>query len=243
MPGAAQAAHDEEVNMGFDDFEDLLELSSGGHGKPCLVQLGRALHKDGATTGYAWSSGRIGATVSKGWVRIRRRLGVMGRGNEGDNDLRLDRDELRALLVACEDWAKRRNDWAAFYSSGSGHPPGFGCSTTWYQPPGKNAKRVRLGERTFGRPRGEELLGRDELVPLVPEGKLAVSVLVEADIWRRGEKHGPAEGSLVGARYRLGGEAVFIAERGGAEVQCRGRTVHLEPGEEEFVAALLEATA
>ena len=167
----------------------------------------------------------------------------MGRGNEGDNDLRLDRDELRALLVACEDWAKRRNDWAAFYSSGSGHPPGFGCSTTWYQPPGKNAKRVRLGERTFGRPRGEELLGRDELVPLVPEGKLAVSVLVEADIWRRGEKHGPAEGSLVGARYRLGGEAVFIAERGGAEVQCRGRTVHLEPGEEEFVAALLEATA
>ena len=30
MPGAAQAAHDEEVNMGFDDFEDLLELSSDG---------------------------------------------------------------------------------------------------------------------------------------------------------------------------------------------------------------------
>jgi hypothetical protein len=243
MPEAARAAHDEEVTMGFDDFEDLLELASGGRGKECLVQLGRALHKDGATIGYAWSSGRVGATAGSGWVRIRRRFGVIGLRNKGDNDLRLDLSELRALGVACDDWARRRDDWAAFYSSGSGHPPGYGCSTTWYQPPGKNAKRVRIGERTFGRPRGEQLLGRDEIVPIVPAVKLPESVLVEADIWRRGEKHGPPQGSLVGARYRLCGGAAFMADREGAEVQCRGRTVHLEPGEEAFVAALLEAMA
>jgi hypothetical protein len=222
------------------DFDDLLKFVTGGGREACLVELGRAAHKDGTTTGYAWSTGRIGATVGSGWVRIRRRRGKIGMG-KGDNDLKLEPPELCALHVACRDWAARRDAWAAFYFSASGYPGGFG-GAFWYQPPGKNAKRKKLGEHVGGRAQGEQLSGEDDIVPLAREVKVSESVRIDAEIWRRGEKHGPAKGSLVGVRYRIGNErAVFMAQRKGGEVRCQRCTVHLESGEEDFIAALLEA--
>jgi hypothetical protein len=60
------------------DIEEIVATAVGRNGKPCLVQLATALGADGTTRGYAWWTARVVVTVGPGWVRVRRRLGVMG---------------------------------------------------------------------------------------------------------------------------------------------------------------------
>lgn len=218
------------------DFEDILAAAGARRDEPCLVEVGRALQADGATTGYFWSSGRIAATVGQDWVRMKRRLGVMG------VDIVVDLAGLRALNVACVDWARRRNDWARFFSYPGAPPPYSGIVTVYaYQPPGGKANDfVRIGTKTRGVLSGENLVGNDALVPLDHVIELANDVHIDAESWRLGERHGPAEGSLVGCRYRIGDGALTLdADRQYMKLTRRFDNVCLEAGEEAFVAAVL----
>ncbi len=238
MPEAARAADDED-NMSW-DFDRLLRIGVARDGEPCLIELGRALDgKGAASVGYFWSTGRIGAGVGPGGVRIRRRFGVMGKGERG-NDLTLEASELRALEHACHDWARRRDEWAAFYFSTSGYPAGFG-GASYYQPPGKDSSAIKLGSEGIGGRQGKGLVGSDDVVPLPDAVAVGAGASVVAELWRRGERHGPRQGVLQGVRYALCDDAVvFDARRHGGEVRRReGDAVHLEPGEESFVTALV----
>jgi hypothetical protein len=218
------------------DLDDILNAAGARRDEPCLIEVGRALQADGATVGYFWSSGRIAATVGAGWVRLKRRLGLMGEG-----DMRLDLAELHALDVACRDWARRRDEWAQFFSHSGAPAPYQGFVHVYkYQPAGKGSAAVEIGVETRGKLRGEKLCGRDAVVPMPVAIELDNDVRVEAEIWRLGERQGPSEGSLVGCRYRLGARALMVdADRWRAKLSRQGDKVSLEAGEEAFVAAVL----
>ncbi len=218
------------------DHDDLLAAAGARGDEPCLIEVGRALRADGETTGYFWSTGRIAATVGADWARLKRRLGVMG-----DGDMRINLAELRALDVACGDWACRRDEWARFFSYSGAPAPYQGFVHIYsYQPAGKGSAPVKIGRETRGRLQGEKLCGRDMVVPMEQAIELANDVRIEAEIWRRGERHGPPEGSLVGMRYHLGVDALILhAHRQVAKLARREHNVHLEAGEEAFVAAVL----
>lgn len=192
-----------------------------------------------ATIGLAWSTGRVVATAGPGWVALRRRRGVVGvAGKLGG--LRLTLAELRALDVACGDWVRHRDAWAAFYTTHAGHPPGLGVSH-YYQAPGATPPR-RLGARVLGRRTGDELRGHDDLVPLAPSRHLTAGVHVVAELWRRGEAHGPPAGSWIGLRYRLTADLHVDARRPDLHV-CRadaaGGSLVLEAAEATLPSALL----
>ena len=224
------------------DLDETLDAASADRGEPCLVEVARAHHGAGAATRcYFWSTGRICATVGSGRIRIRRRYGTIG-SSRRSNTLRLDRGELGLLRAACRDWLRRRERWAAFYYSCAGFPAGFGRAC-YYQAPGKRGQLVTVGRFTPGGTRGEDLRGKDEVVRLPTPRWIAEGVRHVGEIWRRGERYGPAAGSLVGLRYRLGDRLTVDARREGARVWRRGGSdVHLEPDEEPFVAALLDVT-
>jgi hypothetical protein len=213
------------------DLDDVINAAGARGGKPCLVEVGRALHEHGTTTAYVWSTGRITAALGPAWAQLGRRLGVVG------DAVRLEFAELRALAVACGDWANRRDAWAAYYYSSAGYPAPHGHAW-YYRPGGTGSRPVRLGEVVMGRRRGEDLCGHDEIVPQEPV-ELTDGARVEAEIWRRGERQGPADGSLTGLRYRLGEVVTLDAERQDAKVVRGRKCVNLEPGEEAFVAAVL----
>jgi hypothetical protein len=218
------------------DLDDIINAAGARGGKPCLVEIGRALHEHSTTTAYVWSTGRITAAAGPGWAQLKRRLGVIG------DTVRLDVAELHALDGACGDWTHRRDGWAAFYAY-SAAPPPYGGSVYCYQPAGRASEPVRLGTEMMGRLRGERFCGRDEIVPLREHVDLTDGVWIEAEIWRRGERHGPAEGSLVGVRYGLGDVVTLDAERRSAKIAQGGEYVYLEPGEEKFVAAIVGVVA
>ena len=220
------------------DLEDILEVAGGRRDRPQLIQVGHALVQGRATTGYFWSDGRIGATVGPGWVRIDRRRGVVGDG------IRIDTRTLRVLVNVCSDWAHVRDGWAAFYYSSAGFPPGYGGYKCYYQAPGKSGTLTVVGRRApmSGKREGKELVGKDEVVPIAhrPVGYPAIV----AEIWRCGEQHGPAAGSLVGLRYKIDRDTYVDAHRNEARVWRKRRgVVWLEPGNESFVAALLDVVA
>jgi hypothetical protein len=214
------------------DLDDIIDAAVTRGSKPCLVEVGRALHQHETTTAYAWSSGRITATVGTDWVRLKRRLGVIG------DAVRLDVAELRALDVACGDWTYRRDGWAAYYTYPAAPPP-YGGSVYCYLPPGRASEPLRVGREMMGRLSGERFRGSEEIVPLQEPVELTEGVRIQTEIWRRGERHGPADGSLVGVRYRLSDVVTFDAERRSAKIARGGEYVYLEPGEENFVAAVL----
>jgi hypothetical protein len=215
------------------DLDDIIDAAVGAHGgKPCLVEVGRALHEHTTTTAFVWSTGRITAAVGMDWSQLERRLGVLG------DAVRLDFAELHALDVACRDWAKRRDEWAAYLSYAAAPPP-YGGSAYCYLPPGSQSRPARIGMELMGKLRGERFCGRDEIVPMSEAVELADGVLIAAEIWRRGERHGPADGSLTGLRYRLVDGVTVDAERQEAKVVRGRKCVYLEPGEELFVAAVL----
>ena len=217
------------------DLFDVVEAAGATRDEPMLIEVATARARGRAPRrGFVWSTGRVIATVGDGRVRIARRLGVMSDG------LALDLDELHALALATADWAAQRERWAAFYFSCSGYPAGCG-GAYWYEPPGA-APRQKLGTHTIGGRTGEQLVGRDELVAIAPSTTSRAPAI--AEIWRRGERHGPSAGSLVGLRYRLAPGLQLDAKRDEAVV-ARGKDdrVYLEPGEERFVAELLDVLA
>jgi hypothetical protein len=214
------------------DLDDIINAACVRDSEPCLVEVGRALRKHATETVFAWSSGRITATVGPGWAQLKRRLGFVG------DAVRLDLAELRALDVACGYWTQRRDEWASFHCY-PGAPPPYGGLSYGYQPAGRASEPVRLGTEMMGKLRGERFCGSEEIVPLSDPVKLTDGVCLEAEIWRRGERHGPADGSLVGVRYRLGDTVTLDAARRSARIVRAGEHVWLEPGEESFVAAVL----
>lgn len=220
------------------DLDDILHVAGGSRRSPQLIEVGRALNKGRpATVGYFWSNGRIGATVGAGWVKIDRRFGVQGRG------LQLDVPTLALLAKACRTWVRQRDRWAAFFSSSGGYPPGYGGHASYYLPPGKDSARVTVGRvGCLGHDRvGEELVGRDEVVVL-PRPRRAGRLRIVAELWRRGEKHGPPEGSRVGVRFQLAEGVYLDAKRNDARAHdAHGGQVTLERGDEAFVRELLVA--
>jgi hypothetical protein len=135
-------------------------------------------------------------------------------------------------------WARSRDAWAAFYHSSAGYPAGYGGGC-YYQAPGKHGEHVTIGTVTLGGHRGGDLCGRDEVVSLEKPRRPRPGVEVVAEIWRRDERFGPPDGSLVGLRYRLGPELFVDAQRMGAKVWREDGEVFLEPDEGPFVSALL----
>jgi hypothetical protein len=221
------------------DLDDIIDAADGDDDEPRLVQVGAALRRGRpATAGCFWSTGRVFATVGAGWVRIRRRWGNVGE-HPHSNELRLAVPELRAVDVACRDWARRRDAWAAFYYSSAGYPAGYGRAC-YYQAPGKRGERITIGTHVGALQGGEGLGGRDAFVRLKARVKFRGGIAAVAEIWRRGERFGPKDGSRIGLRYLLRPGLYLDAKREEARVWRRGGgEVFLEPGEEAFVAALL----
>jgi hypothetical protein len=217
------------------DLDKVLSVAFARGDAPRLFELGRAIGRGApTTTTYAWSSGRICATRGSGWVRIKRRMGVVGPG------ITLHDDELCALAGVARRWAAVRQKWAAFYYSGAGYPPGFG-SGCYYQAPGARGKRVTIGVSGLGR-RGRGLEGRDEIRRPARVARSRKGAELLGEIWRRGERFGPRAGSLVGERYAIGADLRVEVRRHELCVSRR-RTedeVVIEPDETELVAALLE---
>lgn len=221
--------------MNVTDLEDVLLAAQPDRERRALVEVGRSVSAGTTATAYFWSSGRISATVTAGGARFRRRRGTQG--VHGANELALDLDEWRALARTCDRWVERRGDWAAFYDSSSGYPPGYG-GACYYQPPG-DAPRVRIGVSGPYHREGGTLVGHEDLVHVSPRD-LGDGASVIAELWRRGERHGPDTGSQVGLRVALGARSFLDVRRPDARVWCvDGAGVYLEPGEEAFVAAVV----
>lgn len=233
LPDAGES-HDEEVTMNLDD---IISATCASQSSPCLVELARAVGAEGEpdSVGYAWSTGRITASVTERRVHLRRRFGpISPRGA-----LVIDRSDLGALARACRVWSERRDQWSAFYASAAGYPIGFG-SAWYYRAPGRDSARVVVGRKVVGnRQEGETWQGRDEVVPLDAREHVDEGVERVADVWRRGERFGDPAGALVGQRYRLGRVHVDARRLHAHVVDTRSAVeVYLEPGEEHFIAAL-----
>ena len=221
------------------DLDDILDVAGGSRRSPQLIEVGCALIKGRrATVGYFWSNGRIGATAGAGWVQIDRRWGVQGR------PLRIDLATLAVLDQACRAWVRQRDRWAAFYGSGAGYPPGWGGYASYYLPPGKDSARVTVGRvGCLGHNRvGEDLVGKDQVVVL-DRPRRTGRVPIVAELWRRGEKHGPPEGSRIGARFQIADGVYLDAKRNDARLHVSyGGDVTLECGDEAFVRELALVT-
>jgi hypothetical protein len=217
------------------DLENILGAVTGGDRTPMLVEVGRSLRGPESTVGYFWSTGRIQVTVGRGTVRLRRILGNVGLGENGEErGLQIDARQLQCLAVACEHWARHRHGWPAFYFTTAGYPPGYG-GAEYYQHPGRRGKRVQVWSASMGQRRGTQLQGRDEARRVRPAKAIADGVVITHELWRVGERHGPREGSLVGLRYRFDCDLHLDAKREDARAwRTRGGSVHLEPGEEAF---------
>lgn len=214
------------------DLEDIIEAAGGGRERPALIRVGHAVGRGARprSTGYFWSTGRVSVTVARGRVRIKRRLGVAGNGIELETCL------LAGLAAACRSWARERDRWAAFYLSSGGYPPGYGWGAYYVN---EHGVRTCVGRQVMGHTTGETLIGHDEIMPVTPTARRPDVV---AEIWRRGERHGPTEGSLVGVRYAVGDGVYLDGWRHEARIWRGDEDVYLERGEEELVAALIDVT-
>ena len=220
-------------------FEDALDAVVGANSGPCLVTLGTACREDGSrTTGFSDSNGRLRATANGTKVRLVRSLGVLSSGA----NLTLSHAEFATFADACRVWEQQRNDWAEFAHVPAGCP-GFAMSYRFeYRPPGANSKSVDIGRRGgMGPPRGDTFVGKpEETVALDVPVEVADGVHVVAEIWQRGERYGPVEGSLVGVRYQFGPDLFLQARRCSARAYRTDRSdVFLERRDEVFVRLLV----
>ncbi len=216
------------------DLDTVLAIAQADDDAPRLFELGRTIvGGKPTTTMYAWSTGRIYAARGAGWTRIKRRLGVVGPG------ITLNDAELRAVAGVSELWARVRDDWAAFYYSSAGYPPGYGGGC-YYQAPGTLAERVTIGVSILSR-RGPGLEGKEEIRQPTRARRSPSGATLHGEIWRCGERYGPAAGSLVGERYRIGARVIVEARRQDLRVS-RGtaQDVVIERSEAAFIVSLLE---
>ena len=215
------------LDVEYED-EDAIDAIAGG--RPRLVELARNATRTQSV--WWWSTMRVGAVVRANDVRIERRCGHVS----GINRLRLDASQLRTVVRACSAWLRVRERFAAFYSSSAGYPGGYG-GAEYYQPPG-SAEVVCVGSTMLGRRTGQRLVGRDDVIRVDVSQPIAPGIVAVASTWRRGEKHGPKAGSLVGARWRVGDVRIDVG-REEATIACgRGRVV-IEHDEIAFVRALV----
>lgn len=216
------------------DLDFILSLGTGRG--PGLVEMGRVPARGG--TGrriFLAPNGRIGAAVGGGRVALARHL-----GHVGDGKIELSRSELKALDAACWDWARRRVGWAAFWESCAGYPGGYG-SAWYFQPPGRESPRVKVGSRCYGRETGEPFRGKDVVVARPRPLRGVGGIPIVATIYRVGERSGRPEGEEVGVVYRLSPAARLEARRHDAVLVRAGRRMGLEPGDDEdFIRGLLK---
>ncbi|MDQ3034371.1 MAG: hypothetical protein M3Y87_18330 [Myxococcota bacterium] len=215
-------------------LEELLDRARGRDRSERLVQVIVRGVSDGTSLWY-WTSNRIRADVQEGTAHVTRRYGKVGDGR----GLALGLEELRRIAVVCEVWERTRHEWAAFFASSAGMPGGYGRSY-YYQPPGARAQLVQIGRSVMGRRHGGELVGRDDRVRLPKAERLAPNVRAVEEVWRRGEAHGPPDGSLVGRRYTLGGGLAIDAQREHLRIARARRELFLEKDEAPFVRALVD---
>lgn len=215
-------------------LEELLARARGRGRSEKLVQVIVRGVTDSTAIWY-WTTHRIRALVRDGTAHVARHRGQVGDGL----GLCLDLEELRRVASACDVWERTRDEWAAFFSSAAGLPGGYGTAF-YYRPPGAGAQLVSIGRQLMGHRRGGELVGRDERVKLSPSAIVAPNVRAVAEIWRRGEAHGPAEGSLVGRRYTLGHGLAIDAQREELRIRRGRRELVLEKDEGPFIRALVD---
>ena len=216
------------------DLYAVLSIAVAKEEGPRLFEFGRTIAGGKpATTTYVWSTGRIGAARSAGRTRIKRRLGAVGPG------ITLGDDELRAVAGVTEHWARVRDEWAAFYYSSAGYPPGYGGGC-YYQAPGALAERVTIGVSVLGR-RGPGLEGSDEVRRPTRARHSPPGASLLGEIWRCGERFGPAAGSLVGERYGIGARLIVEARRQELRLsRAAEQEVVIERAEAAFIVSLLE---
>jgi hypothetical protein len=220
------------------DLDFILSLA-GPLTRPGLVEIG-AVHAPAGDRKrlFLWSTGRIGATVDRDSVRFDRQYGVMG----STRGVAIPLAALSALLTVCQHWAAHRHLWAAFYSSCSGYPAGYGGA--WYfLKPGKRSKPLKLGSRVMGHTEGKELAGRDVRKRLVRPIRLEHGVTIVSRHRRVGEAQTPPTGLPVGLVYSLPGEFTVSAWRTEIKLVVQRRTVWFEDGDEDFLWELLRVTS
>lgn len=222
-------------------MDDLFECIAGqkvDRANPCLIQIGqtRGSKSGEESTFYAWSTGRILASVRETGTLIRNRWAKPGE-REG---IEIPWRVLDALLVSLEIWTKRRESWAAFFSTRSGYPLGWGLREIFVAP-GPEEKWQTVWSRSMGMlgtPEGEAFKGREDFRPKVQADQLSGGVSLAAEIWRVGERQTPPEGLKVGEVFSLPEGFEVIARRNEANLKSKAGTVCLEKCEVEFVAAL-----
>lgn len=208
----------------------LVEEQNDG-GKPYLIEVARRFD-GGKVDGqvFLWSTGRIGAFVNDGRIKLKRQRGVMTEGQW------ISLDQLRALNHVVTHWKEHREEWAMWRCA-------FNGVTAWtiYLPPGPGAKAEELGTHSIMGPRrGQtEFIGEESVRPLPVPIEIGPGVVAHQMIWRSGEKQGPPEGQQVGLVYALPNELTAKAYRDELDLEGGGGRVFIEPGEEDFVKELL----
>jgi hypothetical protein len=196
-----------------------------------LVDRGRSWRPDGAEIrNYACGLNRITARISAEHVELKRKLGVVCPGVE---IVLADLDALVAFLHWLE---KHRTRWAAFYWTGTGHPPGWGGATAFYQRPGR-VRPIRVAAKVMGKVRGEDFTGHDVPVRVDPPERVAGVAALMARVVRRGERLGDP-GEEVGGVYRCG-ELGIEAARNSVTVRRGKHWIEIEPEEHLFLERLL----
>jgi hypothetical protein len=200
--------------------------------KPVLVERGRSWKADGTEVRrYTCGWKRIAARVTGDRVKIKRKLGVMCPG------IVVALAELESLVTFLRWWERHQTRWAAFYWTCSGHPPGFGGESAFYQPPGRG-RQVRVAMRSMGTLEGEDFTGQDVRVQVDPHERVAGVADLEARVFRRGERHGDPAGEEVGGVYRCG-DLRLKADRNSVTVKRGKQWVEIEPDEYLFLDRLL----
>jgi len=216
-------------------LEEICAVVHARSSSPALIEIART-HRGGRIdrTIYAWSTGRITATIDDDSVTLQRRRGAVSNAR-----FHLDARELDALVAVFDDWAARRSSWAAFYVSTAGYPPGFG-GAAYYQAAGDDAVPAVIGRDLYGRPReGEWLRGRDDVRPLGSPLGIGHAIQLTAQIWRVGENHGDTSGELVGCVYASATIRIFAYRRHVRLVGCDGRELFIEAAETELPRELV----
>lgn len=212
-----------------DEDEDRIARVAGR--RPRLVL---AAHRASGTRAlWIWSTLRIGATVSGGVAQIERRYGQLGAVNR----VRLDLVQIRAVLCASRAWSRARERFAAFYSVG--YPGGYGGEDHYLPPHAEDP--IRMGRVIAGAREGDRIVGHDEVVRLAGAIRVAPGVHAVAEIWRRGERFGPRDGSRVGERWDLGEGLRLEVGRRAMLVRHRRGEVLVEDDELGFLRALARA--
>lgn len=191
------------------DLETVLELVRDVHGDDATLSLG-------CGGGRVWiaASGDLVAVARGDVVHVRPALGERLDDDTDADEIAVARGELEALARALEDWARRREELAAFVEERTRNPAG---ARHYFQPAGPDEDRHRVGPRSRRGPwRGHDEVRSIEPIDIAPGARLV------AERWRVGECVEPPD-VLVGLRYRIGSELRVDARREQAVVRRLGR--------------------